>query len=583
MDNKEKPKTRRPLPTPGVVPAQRPNTPIPGALNASAVAPASFYGTTKPPIPPTRSGTTGSSHTTFIRPDDPPAYAASSSTPAFREPELVTEEPMDSLSTSTDWAGKSGAATFWSSDSNSWPNAVDPWEEFSNKTSAADTWGPTGYDQMDYMSSKTFLDVTIDGRDDYEERNWWDPALREKESRPGPGMLPTVLAEELHNPDHSLFSVIVTSPEVQPSNLTASSLPAVPNSPSLARNAWGSPSPQSTTSSPPGPSTSTTSPPPPPPTESEVRTAVPHPNAYYCPKENGWVILSWKSSSVSPPLAKSFKNSKLHSLPDQARRRRAESCTKDQPISPANKTHHFHKYAKAVDAHKLTPPLNMDDWEVEESIKVKHRSQSIVEDIDITKLTPEDLQKMMEEGEEEEEGRLLDLYVCCQCSFYCIASGVIPGVIPRRCFDEFIRDKRNNPQVGKTGEEAILIAFETLIIIIENKLWKGENRLLPVTRPSFRSKLGWNDNFKRTFSVLGFTEEELEGATALRPPVTDTTTAVGKINRRKLLRAWVEVNAWLADFKRTNGMGIFHRHSIVPPIYDSWQPQNLKTPPRKSL
>jgi hypothetical protein len=37
-----------------------------------------------------------------------------------------------------------------------------------------------------------------------------------------------------------------------------------------------------------------------PPTEEEVRTSVPHPNAYYCPKGNGCVILSW-NASVAPP------------------------------------------------------------------------------------------------------------------------------------------------------------------------------------------------------------------------------------------------------------------------------------------
>jgi hypothetical protein len=31
------------------------------------------------------------------------------------------------------------------------------------------------------------------------------------------------------------------------------------------------------------------------------------------------------------------------------------------------------------------------------------------------------------------------------------------------------------------------------IRIIENRLWKGENRSLPVFRPSFQSKLGWSN------------------------------------------------------------------------------------------
>ncbi|KAG6891815.1 hypothetical protein C0993_006219, partial [Termitomyces sp. T159_Od127] len=74
-----------------------------------------------------------------------------------------------------------------------------------------------------------------------------------------------------------------------------------------------------------------------------------------------------------------------------------------------------------------------------------------------------DLDMMDEADGEPEEGRLLDLYICCQCSLYCVASGVIPGVIPRKCFDEFIRDKRGNPPVGQSGEMAIAVAFETII------------------------------------------------------------------------------------------------------------------------
>ena len=104
--------------------------------------------------------------------------------------------------------------------------------------------------------------------------------------------------------------------------------------------------------------------------EDEIRTAVPHPNAYYCPKDNAWVILSWKSSSVTPPLAHSFVNSQ-NALPDRARRRLTGSCIEeDQPFGKTNKTHHFHKYEKAVDSHKLTPPFRQDEWQIIENLKV---------------------------------------------------------------------------------------------------------------------------------------------------------------------------------------------------------------------
>ncbi|GLB43607.1 putative peptidase C19 family protein [Lyophyllum shimeji] len=561
MDDKEHPKPRRPLPTPGSVPAQRPNTPIPGALNATAVEPTSFYGTPKAPPLPTRSATIGSSYTAYIPPENPPAYVSSASTPDFREPELVAEDAMETLpelTPSNSWDDKSGAT--WN---NGW-GANDDWEQYSHKGSAADNWGNIhtqndyAFDAVDYMTSKPLVDVAIEGRDDYEEKHWWDPAVREKEQRPGPGMLPTVLAEELHDADHTLFSVTATAPDIKPPTVVPAPVSdAAPDSQPVStpvRNAWSSPALSSPAMSP-VPSTSTTAPPPPPPTEADVRTAVPHPNAYYCPKENGWVILSWKSSNVSPPLAQSFKESKHRPLPNQENRRRLASCIgdKDQLFGRANQTHHFHKYEKAVDSHKLTPPFRREEWEVAENVKQKRRTTAITEEIDIQHIDLKELEAMDEgEMEEEEEGLLLDLYICCQCQFYCVASGILPGVIPRKCFDEFVRDKKANPPPGKTPEQNVATAFETLILVIENKLWKGENRLLPTNRPIFQTRLGWSLNTKRTFEVLGFKEESYEDQPALRPPATDVASTVGKMNRRRLLRAWVEVNAWLADYKRVH-------------------------------
>ncbi|KAG6906912.1 hypothetical protein DXG01_011439 [Tephrocybe rancida] len=371
-------------------------------------------------------------------------------------------------------------------------------------------------------TSKSSVDVTIDGRGDYEEKHWWDPALRDEEMRPGPGMIPTMLAQELHDPHYSLFSVHVSNPDY---TKAANGPPATPIFPSTA-------------------------PAPPPPTDSDLKTAVPHPNAYYCPKENGWVILSWESSSLSPPYAKSFRASRHQPLPDQERRRRRPSCLEYGLSGPANKTHHFHKYEKAVDPHKLTPPFRMEEWEVTE----KRRVQTINEDIDIEPIDRKGLDSLSEaDGSAEQEGRLLDLYICCQCSLYCVASGVIPGVIPRKCFDEFIRDRRSSTPLGKSGEIAVHEGLDTIRRIIENRLWKGEIRFLRPDRPQFQSKLGWTSNVKQTLEVLGFTVEISKNQPAgLRPPPTDLSSTVGRMNRRRLLRAWVEVSAWVADFEHLN-------------------------------
>lgn len=454
MDNKDAARPRRPLPTPGAPPVQRPNTPV-AAPDDPAVPPSSFYA--KPPPLPTRSPTIGSAHTIYVPPNEPPPYG-SSSVAGFREPELVVEEPTGSISATNDgwqtiptsyWDAPTSAANTWQNDSwastklnaDGWPARRDNYED---------------YDPMAFMNAtKSPVDVAISGRDDYEEKHWWVPAVRSKEARPGPGMIPTMLADELHDPNHSLFSVLVSNPDIKPQVLLSTDPPSDQSS----SNPWSSAQPSPSCP----PATSTTAPPPPPPTDSDVRTAVPHPNAYFCPKENGWVILSWKSSTVSPPYAKSFKESPHPPLPDQERRRRYVSCLDNGPYSVHNKTHHFHKYEKAVDSHKLTPPLRMEEWELSESVKQKRRTGMVDEDLDVKQLDPNDLDMLDETDGDTEEGRLLDLYICCQCSLYCVASGVIPGVISRKCFDEFIRDKRTNPPVGQSGEVAIAAAFETII------------------------------------------------------------------------------------------------------------------------
>lgn len=44
--------------------------------------------------------------------------------------------------------------------------------------------------------------------------------------------------------------------------------------------------------------------------------------------------------------------------------------------------------------------------------------------------------------------------------------------------------------------------------------------------------------------------EGAESVLALVPPSTMLTTAEGILNRAKLLRAWVETSAWLADYRK---------------------------------
>ncbi|KAJ7150387.1 hypothetical protein C8R46DRAFT_502972 [Mycena filopes] len=526
MENENKPPgrppkspgPRRPLPTPGssTIQPARPSTPtiseeptastsfVPSSPQtilkqdsstgtSSSISTSSFYGG-QPSSVASRPKNVGSSHTSvwaadptpvvWQNPDPLPSYSASVSTPGFREPELVEDDMPELIPSDDTWGAGSG------------------WETLGNNYNYSTDWGGATL-------------VKIDGRDFSEETKWWD--LDQIRKRPGPGMLPPFLADSLHNPDHTLYAVTFTNPDIP---TTSASPPSSQSS--------GTPS-----APPPAP--------PDPPTYKDICSSVPHPDAYYCPKDNGWVIVQWGYADTPPRLARSFEASH-HSLPRPISRN-PENCSDSQ----ANETHHFHKYEKAVDAHDLDVPFRVDRWDTIETVKQKRRVGTVLPgELDLEKIGAEDEDKM----DVDEEGPLLDLYVCCQCTCYLLRSPVIPGVIPRPLWDDFVKEKMTNPQPGKTGERSVAMAMETLLMAIENNLWKNEVRMLRVSRPGFQTKMGWSPVIQKVFETLGFSDDTFATENGLRPPTTDVTVPQGKQNRAKLLRAWAEIGSWMSNYER---------------------------------
>src|SRR6266702_1343470 len=451
--------------------------PISTTEGVGSIPPSTFYGnqpqSQRPPPLPNRPaapalGSASTGHYTIQAPEKSP----------FREPELVPDDsdqpaPEDY---STDQGGRPFVFNTppreegWGGgiQEGPWPaqgghfygnTSSDPFAQTDRWVASAPppTWGTF---EDSWATGSARRSVPIDGRNDIEESRWWDAQVRAAYARPGHGILPPILADRLHNSEHTLFSLTVTPPELKPSPAFAPA-PAQPQptqseSPKQHRSSDSGSSLHGGTSahaSAHAPSTCF-------PTAEEVRTAVPHPNAYYCRKHNGWVLLIWKSSSVNPPLARSFNGT----LPDQSRRRSTNSCVSDgeQPMGPTNVTHHFHAYERAVDARRLTHPFNASEWEHEERSKLRHRKMTL-RGSDPTTATTELEQAVddarMEVESEDGEGDLLDLYVCCQCSFYVIASDVIPGVIPVKLLEDLVKNRVDNPPPDKTGELAALITL----------------------------------------------------------------------------------------------------------------------------
>lgn len=435
-DNSSKPKPR-PLPAAPANANQRSNTPVDRNLSPQpSPSLSSTYTNTNPPPLPSRNKTPGSSHT--ITRISPPLYQETPSVrfkddelTEYREPELVQDETLS----------YPPSIHIENADTGGWGNTDTTWDQ-----QITQNWDPETTSSNWLVSTKTF-EVPIEGRSFVEETNWWDPDDRALFMRPGPGILPPLLDERLHDSDHSLFNVNIDAPKIDPS---------IPTSSRSNASSQGHPDPRAMTASPRPPA-------PPPPTEQEIRAAVPHPNAYYCPKDNSWIFLTWKSSPGSPALAPSFLSSARHILPDEGRRHTLANCM-DEPGKGRNRAHHFHKYSAAVDAQKLTVPFKTDQWDAPETRKKKRRVGTLVaaEDIDHERMRT-DTPDIGFDDDEEVEGKLLDLYVCCQCELSIVASGRLPGVIPGSVWFEFCRDKLTNPAVGKTGESTLVIALETVL------------------------------------------------------------------------------------------------------------------------
>jgi len=411
MEHKDSQKPRRQLPA-IPVPHQHPDQPLAiPAIAETPVTPATFYSAPtpvtarqqQPPPLPVRRHQAGSSFTNYQQIDG-----------EYREPELVhDDQPSHQPQTVHGaWSASTEDASAWGSNRPEWEQSADVWHDTWNGEYASN-WGEF-----------TIQRFNIDGRAEEEELNWWDPSVRQTHNRPGAGILPTLLESYLHNAEHTLFSVSASPPEVKPRHRSSESISHPPINP---------------------------------PSADEVRRSIPHPNAYYCRKHNGWVLLLWMSSTRDPPLSKSYNGPPL---PDISRRRKTHSCIGENPQSAAqaNKTHHFHYYEAAVDASKITTPFKRADWEHHSRTKSRRRQGVLIDQSNLS------ASGLASGDPHESEGDLLDLFVCCQCLLYCVVSDVIPGVIPQRTFEAFVREKLDHPHVGKTPAISLAIALDTVLM-----------------------------------------------------------------------------------------------------------------------
>lgn len=103
---------------------------------------------------------------------------------------------------------------------------------------------------------------------------------------------------------------------------------------------------------------------------------------------------------------------------------------------------------------------------------------------------------------------------------------------------------------------------------IDGLLFKGNRSAIPIEGKTFSKRMPWDDVrcvpllaplsqvpdacFARTSSdifigILGFT---CPAGQNLTPPSVDDRTVEGKLNRKRLLRAWLELGLWIEDNKK---------------------------------
>jgi ubiquitin carboxyl-terminal hydrolase 25/28 len=102
-----------------------------------------------------------------------------------------------------------------------------------------------------------------------------------------------------------------------------------------------------------------------------------------------------------------------------------------------NLSHHLHTYINAVNVKFFEPHLT--NWVAGLSTDSSMENASV------------------------EDDETLDLLVCCQCSFYCIASKPLPGVVSGEHLAKLVKDKLENPILGMSGPFSAASALEVLL------------------------------------------------------------------------------------------------------------------------
>lgn len=384
-------------------------------------------------------------------------------------------------------------------DNNDWGGGNNNW------LGNLEQWGPV------QPSADQWKNLGVIGTDDpsRDSERWWDPEVQRNKRKPGPGMLAPRAIELIHDSDHTLYEVSISS---NPVELSATFLPKSSVTAAGALNSTTGPSLSAASTS--TPSTSTgevpptieeptpdAAPPHVPPTAGELKHATPHPSALYCRRHHGWVIIAITTASPTASHISAHwcpdpdKKSLLNKLPDSALRTEKNCSESESPTNNAppyrtlnwtvypqeQKIHHFHWYANVVAGSGLYPPLKRPNL----SPNIQTTSNTVPESSEDVEMASEsqDLQGKAQEDEfrssweQAPTSEYMDLYLCCQCRTQIVCSpdgNVIPGIVPVSALERLIQERSDNPRPGQTKEQSVFGALETLIRLDPHPMWVND-------------------------------------------------------------------------------------------------------------
>ncbi|GAA5981496.1 hypothetical protein JCM10908_004128 [Rhodotorula pacifica] len=130
-----------------------------------------------------------------------------------------------------------------------------------------------------------------------------------------------------------------------------------------------------------------------------------------------------------------------------------------------------------------------------------------------------------------------------------------PAVIAAPEFTALLDNRAKNPNAGQSAADAQFQAVRTIWRALDNVLFVGMRRGLPVNGRVFTRDLGWDKYAKNILvDTIGATIQDKDGVDTLCFKQVDNVTEEGQRNRTRMLRCWLELSIWLEHFKRSHPM-----------------------------